>query len=155
VQAGGRERQLVGAGWAARTSLAGSSGGSGSLEHFQEELARKWALSWARQAHRATCAVQVTIEYKNVTISTNALLGMAGLPTVGNTLPHLVGTLLGKGVTTVPMDVLKDVTGVIKPVRVLGAPTGMMHGVCRMLAVAVRGTHGHGARRMRNAGREQ
>jgi hypothetical protein len=75
-------------------------------------------------ADRAPGRLQVTIEYKHVSVATDALLGSAGLATVGNTLPNAIGSLLGVGVRHARLEVLKDLTGVIKPVRRLRMACG-------------------------------
>lgn len=68
----------------------------------------------------------VTLEYRNVCVETDALVGDGGNPTVWNSFKSLGSKLLcAGGLATKPMSLLKDVSGVIKPGRltlVIGPP---------------------------------
>ncbi|WIA20601.1 hypothetical protein OEZ85_004985 [Tetradesmus obliquus] len=67
----------------------------------------------------------VTVAYCDLNVHTKALVGSAGVPTVGNTLIQFVKDLVSSGGQTVDLGILKDVNGVLKPgtmTLLLGSP---------------------------------
>lgn len=68
----------------------------------------------------------VTIEYRDLTVKTDALVGSAGIPTVVSTILAKVKQVLGMKQQTVEVSVVDGVSGVLKPGRmtlVLGPPS--------------------------------
>lgn len=102
------------------------------VEHAAQELTKAPAAFAQFSARLLRCYKQhgiewptVTVTYSNLGVSTKALVGAAGVPTVGNTLIQFAKDLLSSGGQTVDLQILKQVSGVLKPgtmTLLLGSP---------------------------------
>ncbi len=67
----------------------------------------------------------VTVEFRHLTVKTDALVGSAGIPTVLNVPLQALQGLFGMQQQTVELNVLREMSGVLKPSRMtllLGPP---------------------------------
>ncbi|GIL82508.1 hypothetical protein Vretifemale_11338 [Volvox reticuliferus] len=79
----------------------------------------------------------VTVEYRNLTVRTDALMGSAGLPTVGNSLLSFMKGLVCMKQKTVDHAILDKLSGVIRPGRptlLLGPPASGKSTLLKVLA---------------------
>ncbi|KAK9829450.1 hypothetical protein WJX72_005937 [[Myrmecia] bisecta] len=87
----------------------------GFLERFQKVMAR-----------HGIDVPTVTVEYHKLCVEADALIGSAGIPSLTNVALGTLKTLVGLGgLSTKPMSILKDVSGVLRPGRItllLGPP---------------------------------
>ncbi|WIA42005.1 hypothetical protein OEZ86_009302 [Tetradesmus obliquus] len=86
----------------------------------------------------------VQIEYKNLTVKTQAMVGSAGIPTAGNFGPQLLKAAfgIGKGAHTQELTILDGLNGVLKPGRctlLLGPPGSGKTTFLRVLGNRLRG----------------
>lgn len=91
---------------------------SGGFDKFAERLNTMFA-------HYGVERPTLQADFRNVSVTTRALVGSAGVATVGNILPQLFQDLIGHKGETVTLHVLKDLNGSLKPRRftlLLGPP---------------------------------
>ncbi|MEW5298072.1 MAG: hypothetical protein WDW36_001233 [Sanguina aurantia] len=115
------------------------------LEHFAERLAAigegtednyLTVLSKKLKAHNVKVP-SVVIEYTGLCVNTQALIGSAGIPTVGNQFLNLIKAILCIKTRTVKYEILKDIHGVVHPGRctlLLGPPSSGKSTFLKLLA---------------------
>ncbi|KAG2432130.1 hypothetical protein HXX76_009056 [Chlamydomonas incerta] len=91
----------------------------------------------ARMKALGVCMPNVTLEYRDLSVHTDALVGSAGIPSVGNSLLGIFKRLVCVKDNTVDHAILDKLSGVIKPGRptlLLGPPSSGKSSLLKVLA---------------------